>query len=86
MHIIVYTLPSCVQCDAVKRRLTTNAVPFVTADLSEPDYAERLEAFKAEGILQAPITVLVNDAGDVLDRVVGNDPGGITRLIEEVQG
>lgn len=53
--ITVWTKPSCIQCEATKRTLTTANVPFSEKDLTDPSNQEALDAFKQRGLLQAPI-------------------------------
>jgi glutaredoxin-like protein NrdH len=55
----VYTLPSCPQCTATKRKLTELGIPFEVVDLSEPEQADTLVEFKAMGLLSAPIVETV---------------------------
>jgi glutaredoxin-like protein NrdH len=54
--IILWSKPSCVQCTAVKRRLTEAGVPFTERDLTDPENASDLEYFQGLGYRQAPIT------------------------------
>ena len=56
--VIVYTLPSCVQCDSTKRVLTKNAIAYEEIDLSQDEQA--MEYVKTLGYNAAPIVV----AGD----------------------
>ena len=53
--VIVYTLPSCVQCDSTKRYLTKIGVPFETIDLSQDESA--MELVKTLGYQAAPVVV-----------------------------
>lgn len=54
--VTVWTKPSCVQCDAVKRRLDTACVPYTARDLTAPEHARDLAYFKGLGLSSAPIT------------------------------
>lgn len=54
--ITVWTKPNCVQCTAVKRRLTDAGVPFTERDLTAPEHEKDLEHFKGIGYATAPIT------------------------------
>lgn len=56
--VIVYTLPSCVQCDSTKRVLTKNAIEYQEVDLTQDEQA--MEYVKSLGYNAAPIVV----AGD----------------------
>ena len=53
-HPVVYSLPDCVQCVAVKRALTKHGITFIERDLQDPD---NLEYVKALGYMAAPVTV-----------------------------
>jgi glutaredoxin-like protein NrdH len=58
--ITVYSKPSCVQCTATYRALDNKGVSYVVVDLSaEP--TEVVDAFKARGLMQAPIVVTDTD-------------------------
>ncbi|KJL37075.1 Glutaredoxin-like protein NrdH [Microbacterium ginsengisoli] len=54
--ITVWTKPSCVQCTAVKRRLTEAGVPFTERDLTAEEHESDLEYFRKLGYRSAPIT------------------------------
>ena len=56
--VIVYTLPSCVQCDSTKRVLTKNSIEYQEVDLTQDEQA--MEYVKSLGYNAAPIVV----AGD----------------------
>lgn len=56
--VVVYTLPSCVQCESTKKLLTKNEIPFETVDLSVDEAA--MEMVKGLGYAAAPVVV----AGD----------------------
>lgn len=58
MNIIVYTKPSCVQCDATKRLLTKLELDFDTVDITQD--ATALEMILAKGFQAAPVV----NAGD----------------------
>lgn len=51
--ITVWSLPSCVQCNAVKRWLQKNEIEYVEKQLM--DDLVQLEAFKEQGLMRAPI-------------------------------
>ena len=53
MNIKVWTTPSCVQCEQTKKQLTKLGITYSEHSLA--DNPEQLEAFKARGLLQAPI-------------------------------
>jgi len=57
---IVYTKPSCVQCDMTKRLMDRIGVEYTTVDISENP--EELEKLIAMGYRAAP--VVITDDGD----------------------
>jgi glutaredoxin-like protein NrdH len=57
--VIVYTLPSCVQCDSTKRVLTKNEIPYEEIDLSQD--AEAMSYVRELGYAAAPIVVAGDD-------------------------
>lgn len=73
--ITVWTKPNCVQCTAVKRRLTDAGVPFTERDLTAPENASDLEYFQKLGYRSAPITEHGHAA------VAGFVPADIDRII-----
>jgi glutaredoxin-like protein NrdH len=58
MNIVVYTKPSCVQCDATKRLLTRLELDFDTVDITQDVTA--FEMLIAKGFQAAPVV----NAGD----------------------
>lgn len=66
MAITVYTKPACPQCDMTKRLLDAACLDYETADITAPEQADQLAAFKAEGLSSAPIV----DIGDAVIRDV----------------
>lgn len=53
MEIKVWTTPACVQCEMTKKTFTKLGIAYTEESLA--DNPEQLEAFKAQGYLQAPI-------------------------------
>ena len=53
MQIKVWSTPNCVQCMMTKKELDRLGIAYEALDLTE--HPEQLEAFKAKGLLQAPI-------------------------------
>ena len=74
--IVVWTKPACVQCTAVKRRLTEAGVPFEERDLTAPENAKDLAHFVGIGYRSAPIT----EYGEIA--VPGFVPSEIDRVVE----
>lgn len=58
MNIVVYTKPSCVQCEATKRLLTKLELDYDTVDITQD--ATALEMIIAKGFQAAPVV----NAGD----------------------
>lgn len=54
----LWTKPVCFQCTQTKRRFDERGIQFDTEDITNVEYADALEAFKAEGLLSAPIVDL----------------------------
>lgn len=57
--VVVYTLPSCVQCDSTKRVLTKKEIPYQEIDLSLDEAA--MELVKSLGYVAAPVVVAGDD-------------------------
>lgn len=58
--ITVYSKPSCVQCTATYRALDNKGVRYEVVDLTaQPE--EVIDAFKARGLMQAPVVVTDRD-------------------------
>lgn len=53
MDIKVWSTPSCVQCMMTKKELDRLGIKYESYDLTE--HPDKLEEFKAKGLLQAPI-------------------------------
>lgn len=53
--VIVWSKPSCVQCTATERNLNAKNIAYEIRDISLPENAHILEAFKEDNLMQAPI-------------------------------
>lgn len=53
MKITVWSTPNCVQCAMTKKEMDKRGIAYEAMDLTE--HPEQLEAFKEQGLLQAPI-------------------------------
>jgi glutaredoxin len=51
--VLVWTLPSCVQCLSTKRQLEKHGIPYIERDLTM--HPDKVEEFKKQGLVQAPI-------------------------------
>ncbi|KKX99532.1 glutaredoxin-like protein NrdH [Microbacterium sp. Ag1] len=70
---LVYSKPSCVQCNATYRALDAKGIPYRVVDLSQDDAA--LEYVKDLGYAQAPVVVV-----DDQDHWAGFNPIEIDRI------
>lgn len=68
--ITVWTTAHCTMCTATTRILDTKGIDYETRRLE--DHPDQLEAFKSEGITQAPIVVTETDhwAGHRPDKLI----------------
>jgi glutaredoxin-like protein NrdH len=55
MKVIVWSTPNCVQCMMTKREMDKLGIVYEAADLTDPANEAQLEAFKSQGLIQAPI-------------------------------
>lgn len=51
--VTIYTTPNCVQCNQTKREFDKHGIEYSVVDLSK--HPEKLEEFKEQGHLSAPI-------------------------------
>lgn len=73
MTVTVYSKPSCPQCTATYRALTSQAIDFNVIDLTEDEQA--LATVTELGYMQAPVVVADNEHWS------GFQPDRISRLI-----
>ena len=75
-NITVYTLPNCVQCNQTKKLLTKLELGFDIVDLTqnEEDYRFVTEHL---GYKAAPVIIVRDDEGNVVDHWSGFDPDKI---------
>lgn len=70
---IVYSTKGCIECDMVKKMLTTEGVPFEVRDvMTNAEYRDEVEKF---GFLGVPVTVIDGKA------VKGFVPEELNKLI-----
>lgn len=55
----VYTKPNCIQCRMTKQLLASKGVTFKEFNLL--DYPEKIDEFKAQGFMSAPIIITDTD-------------------------
>ena len=75
--VVVYTKPSCVQCDATKTKLDRLDVPYTLLDITKDPEAHA--AAKALGYLQAPVVT----CGDL--HWAGYSPDKLTKLSDNLK-
>lgn len=78
MTVTVYTKPSCVQCDATKRKLESADIEYESIDLTKSEDA--MQAVKELGYLQAPVVVAEFD-GKPTEHWSGYRPDKIESLV-----
>jgi glutaredoxin-like protein NrdH len=76
--VVVWSKPSCVQCNAVYRAFDkakmVKGVDYEVRNL--PDFPEKLEEFKAAGLMQAPVV-----ESDVAETFAGNNPYLVKEIV-----
>ena len=81
-QVILWSKPSCPQCNATERAFKEQDIAFVKLDISQPENAAQLAHFKNNyGFAQAPIVETPDDAWcgfqpdrikDLANRIGGN--------------
>ena len=79
MDITVYSKQSCQQCAATERKLDAFAVQYTAVNIAEYPGAERL--VKRLGHQQAPVVVVRDDNGDIIDHWSGFRPDRIKKAV-----
>lgn len=79
MNITVYSKPRCQQCMATKRKLDAFAVLYETIDITEDPGSEQL--VKRLGHQQAPVVVVRDANGDMIDHWSGFRPDRIKKAV-----
>ena len=74
--ITMYSKPSCVQCTATERWLTSRDIPFDKIDVTKDEAA--LDFTKSLGYLQAPVIYIDENA-----HWSGFDPGQLSENLED---
>lgn len=57
---VVYSKPSCVQCNATYRKLDEKGIEYVVRDITAPENEHLIEEFKERNLLSAPIVIAAN--------------------------
>jgi glutaredoxin-like protein NrdH len=72
MTVELLSKPACMQCDATHMTLEDMKVKFTKKDMTQD--AEALALAKSFGFMQAPVVVVRNAAGDIVDKWSGFRP------------
>lgn len=81
--LVILSLPSgCVQCDATKRYINKKGIPATILDGSTD---ENRELGKSLGYMQAPVGIVYNEAGEIVDSWSGFNPGKMDKFIPDLQ-
>lgn len=57
---VVYTKPSCVQCDQTKRLMDKNGIKYTTIDITQD--SEAYDKIVGMGFMSAPVVITDNDS------------------------
>jgi thioredoxin 1 len=77
MKVIKFYKNGCAPCNSVGQILESNNVPVENVNIyDDPD-----AAFD-RNIMSVPVTILLDDAGEEVSRVVGLDIAGLQKLVE----
>ncbi len=81
--VTLYTKPSCVQCNATYRKLDKHSIAFEKVDVSVDETA--LAYIKDDlGLAQAPVLVVTDPEGAVVEFWSGFNPTKIEALVGTV--
>lgn len=76
--ITLLSKPACMQCDATKITFEDSDVTYTEIDMSED--AEALALAKSLGFKQAPVILVHDEAGNLIDKWSGFQPNKISAL------
>lgn len=86
LSVVLYTTPSCVQCNATKRKLTDLGVAFRTVDLSLPEHADaHTYVTDVLGFKAAPVVVVYDDSDEVDRSWSGFQPAELEALAVDLR-
>lgn len=71
------SIPKCYSCDSTKKWLNKEGLEYTVLDLTSD---ESIEFAKNLGHQQAPVVVICDDSGTIIDHWSGFNPGKITAL------
>lgn len=72
--LLVLTKPACVQCDSTKRSAAKKGLGYESVDISVPEGAEWYAKAKELGYMQAPVVLVFDLAGVIIDHWSGFRP------------
>ena len=81
--ISVYGKPNCVNCESLKRWLTTKKVDYVYKDLEQDQVS--LERFQQSGMRTLPIVTVTDEKGNETNVFSGFNPNKIMELISSLK-
>jgi thioredoxin 1 len=79
LKIIKFEQPSCVPCKMVANFLNDKEIEYTTYNVLE-DFAETEQYF----IMSTPVTILLDNDGNEVNRVVGYNPGQLEELVSQL--
>ncbi|KXJ35378.1 NrdH-redoxin [Bacillus spizizenii] len=80
MRLIKLEQPNCNSCKMVSNYLEQADIQFETVDVTqEPEVASRF------GVMGVPVTILLNDQGEEVNRSVGFMPNELDELLKELR-
>ena len=79
MKIIKLEKPSCNPCTMVSNFLNSQSVDFEAFDVTENP-----EVGATYGVMSVPVTILLDDQGNEVKRVIGFNPDGLQEIISEL--
>lgn len=80
MRLIKLEQPNCNPCKMVSNYLEQADINFETVDVTqEPEVASRF------GVMGVPVTILLNDQGEEVNRSVGFKPNELDELLQELR-
>lgn len=77
--LIKFEQPNCVPCKMVSNFLNDKGIKYTTYDVLE-DFVETEKFF----IMSTPVTILLDNEGNEINRVVGYDQGHLEELVSQL--
>lgn len=80
MRLIKLEQPNCNPCKMVTNYLEQTDIQFETVDVTqEPEVASRFD------VMGVPVTILLNDQGEEVNRSIGFKPNELDELLKELR-